>query len=133
MKTEILKIGAIFLITVAVVFWALNFVFFQGKAPSSKASGETFDLTFEPATMTTTTDNQDFTVTLKVKPSVDLVLRGYSLILPFDKAKLKVKSIDYKAGSAVADLADTTASVSTVNQNGTMKLLGESTSATSRS
>src|SRR3990167_9865668 len=99
MKNEFLKIGIIFFVTVAVVLWALNFIFFKGNAPRSKATGKTMTLTFDPPTVSTAAvgPTQLVTVTLKIKPSVNnVVLRGYSLNFPFDKSKLDIKSIDYK-------------------------------------
>ena len=133
MKNEFLKIGIIFFVTVAVVLWALNFIFFKGNAPRSKATGgETMTLTFDPPTVSTAAvgPTQLVTVTLKIKPSVNVVLRGYSLNFPFDKNKLDIKSIDYKVGVPAAGLGDTTADIAQINQAGRIKLIGEVTTAT---
>ena len=95
MKKEYFKIGLIFAVTVAAVVFALSYLYGGGASQKSKASGESMTMTFDPTVITTTTDNQDFTVTLKIKPSVDVVLRGYALTLPFDKTKLKLKYVNY--------------------------------------
>lgn len=132
MKKEFLKISIIFFITIAVVLWGLNFIFFNENAPKSKAIGETMTLSFDPATVSTSAmgPTQLVTVTLRIKPSVNTFLRGYSLNIPFEKDKLDIKSIDYKIGNVSAGLGDTTANIVAVNQRGTIKLVGEAGSAT---
>lgn len=131
MKKEYFKIIIIFIIVVFGVYWALNFVFFQGKAPSSKAGGETIDLTYDPSSVNLQA-NTDFTVTLKVKPSVDITLRGYRVRLIFDKTKLNVKKIEYKLGVASNDLGDTDNTLTNVNQSGVLSLIGEDQTATGK-
>lgn len=127
MKKEILKISIIFFVTVAVVLWGLNFIFFNGNAPKSKATGETMTLSFDPASVNTSAfgPTELVTVTLRIKPSVNTFLRGYSLNIPFAKDKIDIKSIDYKIGNVSAGLGDTTANIAAVNQRGTIKLIGE--------
>lgn len=129
MKKEILKIGVIFAVTVGVVLWGLNFIFFKGNAPKSKASGETMNLSFTPATATVAA-NADFTVNILAKPSINTVLRGYKTKVNFDKAILKLKSIQYKVGVVSAGLGNTTADVTAVNGNGFVDVIGEDTTAT---
>lgn len=124
MKKDYLKTILIFVITVATVFWALKF--FYSNSQRSKAAGETMTLSFDPATKTIAA-NTDFTVTIKTKPSLNTVLRGYKTKVNFDKAILKFKSIEYKLGTASLDLADTTASVDTVaaRETGVINVIGE--------
>ncbi|MEK7597324.1 MAG: dockerin type I domain-containing protein [Patescibacteria group bacterium] len=129
MKKELLKIATIFLITIGVVLWGLNFIFFKGNAPKSKAAGETMNLSFTPATATVAA-NADFTVTILAKPSINTVLRGYKTKVNFDKAILKLKSIQYKIGVVSAGLGNTTADVTAVNGNGFVDVIGEDTTAT---
>lgn len=126
MKKEFLKIGIIFFVTIAVVLWGLNFIFFNGNAPKSKATGETMNLTFDPATKTVAV-NEDFTVSILVKPSINTVIRGYTTKVNFDKTKLKFKSIEYKLGVVSAGIGDTDASASAnaVNRNGIINITGE--------
>lgn len=128
MKKEVLKIATIFLITIGVVLWGLNFIFFKGNAPKSKATGETMNLSFTPATATVAA-NADFTVTILAKPSINTVLRGYKTKVNFDKAILKLKSIKYKVGVVSAGLGNTTSDVATVNTNGFIDIVGEDTTA----
>ncbi len=116
---------AIVLVIIGVgVFWALNFIFLNKQGPRSKATGETIDIIYDP-TAATVAANADFPVTVKIKPSVDVTLRGYYLRVPFDKTKLKVKSIEYKIGVASADLGNTNSDLTAVNQNGVLELSGE--------
>jgi len=124
MKKNLFKIVTIFLITVGVVYWALNFIFFNQKGPSSKAGGETMDLTYDPTSVTPAI-NTDFTVTLKIKPSVDISLRGYKIRLIFDKTKLNVKKIEYKIGEVSNELGDTDNTLNNVNQTGVLSIIGE--------
>ena len=126
MKKEWIKVGLLFLITVGVVFWALNYLFLSGKtAQKSRAGGETMALTFNPSSATASAIIPDFTTTLTIKPSVNVTLRGYRVRITFDKAKIQVKNIDYKLGAVSAGLGDTNSTLSTVNQNGSVLLLGE--------
>lgn len=128
MKKEVLKIGVIFAVTVGVVLWGLNFIFFNQNAPKSKATGETMNLSFSPSTQTATA-NQDFTVSVLAKPSINTVLRGYKTKVNFDKTKLAFKSIQYKVGVVSAGLGNTTGDVATVNSNGFVDVIGEDTTA----
>lgn len=128
MKKEILKIATIFLITVGVVVWGLNYIFF-GQAPKSKATGETMNLSFTPATATVAA-NTDFTVNILAKPSINTVLRGYKVNVNFDKTKLAFKSIQYKVGVVSTDLGNTTAHIASVNSSGIVYIVGEDTTAT---
>ena len=128
MKKEIPKIAVIFLITVGIVVWALNFIFL-GQAPKSKATGETMSLSFNPSTQTVAA-NADFTVSILAKPSLNTILRGYKTKVNFDKSKLSFKSIQYKVGVVSAGLGNTTADVTAVNGNGFVDVIGEDTTAT---
>lgn len=130
-KKEYFKIVIIFFIVVNVVYWMLNFVFFQGKAPSSKAGGETIDLTYDPTSINSQA-NTDFTVTLKIKPSADITLRGYRVRLIFDKTKLNAKKIEYKLGTVSNNLGDTDNTLTTVNQIGILSIIGEDQTATGK-
>ena len=127
MKKEVLKIATIFLITVGVVLWGLNYIFF-GPAPKSKAAGETITFSFNPATKTVAV-NTDFTVSLMAKPSINTVLRGYVVKVGFDKTKVKFKSIVYKLGVVSAGLGNTDAQAVAINGNGVIEIIGESTTA----
>ena len=98
-------------------------------APKSKATGETINLSFTPATATVAA-NADFTVTILAKPSLNTVLRGYKTKVSFDKAKLNFKSIRYKVGVVSAGLGNTTAEAATVNTNGFIDIVGEDATAT---
>jgi hypothetical protein len=124
MKKNLFKIATIFLITVGVVYFALNFIFFNQNGPSSKAGGETMELTYDPTSVAPAI-NTDFTVTLKIKPSVDISLRGYKIRLIFDKTKLNVKKIEYKIGEVSNDLGDTDNTLNNVNQTGVLSIIGE--------
>lgn len=129
MKKELLKIGMIFTVIVVAVFFGLNYIFFSQNAPKSKATGETMNLSFNPVSSAPAV-NADFTVSVLAKPSVNTVLRGYKTKLNFDKAILRLKSIQYKVGVVSADLGNTDADVATINNNGYFNLVAEDTSAT---
>ncbi|MBI5122669.1 hypothetical protein HZA75_02300 [Candidatus Roizmanbacteria bacterium] len=128
MKKELLKIVTVFFITVGVVLFGLNFIFNQ-NAPKSKATGETMNLSFSPATQTVAA-NADFTVSILAKPSINTILRGYKTKVNFDKSKLSFKSIQYKVGVVSAGLGNTTTDVTAVNGNGFIDVIGEDTTAT---
>lgn len=129
MKKEILKIAIIFLITVGVVLFGLNYIFFNQNAPKSRAAGETMNLSFTPGTQTAAA-NTDFTVSVLAKPSINTVLRGYKTKVNFDKTKLAFKSIQYKVGVVSTGLGNTTADITTINASGLINIIGEDTTAT---
>lgn len=124
MNKDFFKIVAIFLITVGIVFWVLNFIYFNRQGPASRAGGETMELIYDPTSVTPAA-NSDFNVTLKIKPSVDVTLRGYRVRLIFDQAKLKLKAIEYKLGNVSNELGDTDNTLTTVNQMGILSIIGE--------
>lgn len=129
MKKEYLKMGIIFFVVVGVVVWGLNFIFLNKNAPKSKATGETMTFTYNPSSVTPA-PGTDFTVSLLVKPSINTVLRGYKAKLIFDKAVINFKSIQYKAGIVSAGLGDTDADLTTINNNGSINIVGEDTTST---
>ena len=123
MRKDLPKIAVIFLITVGIVVWGLNFIFL-GKAPKSKAAGETMNLSFSPSTQTVAA-NTDFTVSILAKPSLNTILRGYKT-----KVKFCFKLIQYKVGVVSVGLGNTTTDVATINNNGSVDVVGEDTTAT---
>jgi len=129
MKKEFLKITIIFFVTVGVVLWGLNFIFFAGNAPSSKAAGETMTLSFNPATKNAAV-NASFNVALKAKPSLNTMLRGYRTIVQFDKAKVSFESIVYNLGVMSPGLSNTTAQKVGINSRGYLILVGENQTPT---
>ncbi|KKP67103.1 MAG: hypothetical protein UR68_C0040G0015 [Candidatus Roizmanbacteria bacterium GW2011_GWA2_35_19] len=131
MKKEVLKIGLIFIVTVATVVFGLYSLYGGGASQSTKASGETMALSFNTETVTAAIDT-DFTTTLKVKPSVNAVLRGYKVKVNFDKTKIKFKTIVYKLGVVSAGLGDTNAKMTAINERGYIEIIGEDDTATGK-
>lgn len=129
MKKEFLKIGIIFFVTIALVLWGLNFIFFNENAPKSKATGETMNLTFDPATKTVAA-NEEFTVSILVKPSINTVIRGYRTRVNFDKAKLQFKSIVYKLGVVSEAIGQNDDNKDAINANGVIHIVGEDQTST---
>ncbi len=127
MRKELPKIIIIFLITIGLVLWGLNFIFL-GKAPKSKATGETISFVFDPALVNQASG--DFVTSVKVKPSVDMTIRGYQFEINFDKTKIQFKSIQYKTGAVSAGMGDDDSKAAVINQNGKIKVVGEIQSAT---
>ena len=129
MKKELIRSLIIFIVVVSLVVYGLNFIFNNKNGPSSRAAGETMSLAFNPGLVTPTL-NQDFTVSLVVKPSISTVLRGYRLRVNFDKTKLKFKSLTYKLGVVSAGLGNTVADLTAINTKGYINLVGEDQSQT---
>ena len=127
MRKELPKIVTIFLITIGLVLFGLNFIFF-GPAPKSKASGETVSFVFDPTSVNQSSG--DFTTSVKIKPSVDMTIRGYQFNISFDKSKLQFKSIIYKTGAVSTGVGDDNSKITTINQNGVVKVVGEIQTAT---
>src|SRR3989339_2250533 len=130
MKREFLKFGVIFLITIAVVLWGLNFIFFNKNAPKSKATGETITLSFNNKDPVIIGQGEDFTVSLLAVPSVSTIIRGYKTRFNFDKAILNLKSIKYNIGVVSEGLGNTDANLTTINANGSILVVGEDTTST---
>ena len=126
MRKELPKIITIFFITVGVIVWGLNFVFFG--APKSKATGETVIFVFDPASVSQASG--DFTTHIKVKPSIVMTIRGYQFNINFDKSKVQFKSITYITGAVSTGVGDDNSKITTINQNGVVKVIGEIQTAT---
>lgn len=125
MKKDWAKLIVVFVITIGAVFWALNYLFLSGKtAPKSKASGETIEVSYDPAAPTVAA-GQDTTIMVKIKPSANIALRGYTLKLKFNKEILEAKYIDYKLGVPSPEFADTSGTLTSVNEKGTINIQGE--------
>lgn len=122
MKKKHLKITIILIVSVVIIFLVLNFVFFQGKASKSRASGETMELHFDKESIVTAV-NTDFTVTVRVRPSITSVLQGYKTIIRYDPSYIKFKSIDYMVGNVSPTLGDTTDEAD--DANGNITVIGE--------
>ncbi len=130
MKKDWARLFVVFLITVGAVFWALNYLFLSGKtAPKSRASGETIEVSYDPAAPTVAS-GADVTVMVRMKPSANISLRGYTLKFKFDKNILQAKYIDYKLGVPSPDFADTSGTLTKVNESGTINIQGEIQNAT---
>lgn len=124
MKKEYLKIATIFIVTVAIVFWTLNFIFFKGNAPKSKATSEMMALSFTP-TATSMEVNHEKTVIIKVKPSANMTVVGYLFEITFDKTKIEIKEVNYQAGSVSVNLGQDNGGLSIINSTGKLKIQGE--------
>jgi len=127
MRKDLPKIAVIFLITVGIVVWGLNFIFL-GKAPKSKAAGETISYIFDPASVNQTSGN--FVTSVKIKPSIDMTIRGYQFEITFDKSKIQFNSILYKTGAVSAGLGDDDSKTAAINEGGKIKVVGEIQSTT---
>lgn len=127
MKKELPRIIVFFLIVVGLVFWTLNYLFL-GSAPKSKAAGEKVTYTFSPASARK--DSGDFTTTIRIKPSVNMTVRGYQFNITFDKSKVLFKSIQYKLGTVSAGVGDDNSKKTAINQNGKIGVVGEVQAAT---
>ncbi|PJC83690.1 hypothetical protein CO006_00410 [Candidatus Roizmanbacteria bacterium CG_4_8_14_3_um_filter_35_14] len=133
MKKEMPRLIIIFLVVIGLVFWMWNYLFLSGKtAIKSRATDESIlSLSFNPNASTLST-GQEMETTLKIKPTVEggILVRGYLVSLFFDKTKLQLKNIEYKIGGASPDLGATNSSLSTINGNGVIRLVGEVTTPT---
>jgi len=131
MRKEIIKIGIIFFVVVGLVLFGLNYIFFNQSGPKSKAAGDTVSFVFDPASVTAGS-GQDFTTTIKVKPSTDMLIRGYLLGVNFVNTRVQVKKIEYKLGAVsagIGDSSDDATKLAEINQRGTIKIQGEIQSA----
>jgi len=131
MRKQLPKIIIILLIVVGAVLLSIHYIFF-GPAPKSKAAGETIWYIFDPASVNQTVPG-DFTTSVKIKPSVDMTIRGYQFDIIFDNnsdKKIQFKSIQYNLGTVSAGLGDDDSKASVINRNGKIKVAGEIQSAT---
>lgn len=127
MRKHIPKIVIIFLILVGVVAWGIRYIYF-GSAQRSKASGETVSFIFDPASVNQASG--DFSVSVKIKPSIDMTIRGYQFGINFDKSKIQFKNIQYKTGVVSNGMGDDDSKTSVINQNGKIRVVGEIQAAT---
>lgn len=127
MRKHIPKIVIIFLILIGVVAWGIRYIYF-GSAPKSKASGETVSFIVDPSSVSKSSG--DFAVSVKVNPSINMTIRGYSFSVSFNASKMQVKSIQYKLGTVSSSLGDDDSKIVAVNQNGKVTVVGEFLSST---
>lgn len=132
MKLPLIKVISLLMIGVLALVSIVSYLYYQ-TSRSSKAAGETIFMSFSPNT-TTTGANTDFTVTLKAKPSTDMLMRGYQFRINFDNTKVKIKTITYVGSFAqestdFGDDTSTAANTATLNTNGYITLIGEDHSA----
>jgi hypothetical protein len=118
----------IFFIFVLAGILLVRYLLYQTQK-KSKASGESVTASFSPATFTFTA-NQDLSTMIKIQPSVDMSIRGYYITVNFDKTKLQLKNIDYKLGTISQGLGDDNSKLSSINQSGVVKIVGEIQAAT---
>ncbi len=95
----------------------------------SKATGESITMSFNPPSATATV-NQDFVEMIKIKPSVDLRLRGYLVEFNFPKESLQLKKITYRMGVVSEGMGNTDANLVQINASGAIKLQGQIQSST---
>lgn len=127
LKKQFLKLAIVSLVIVIGILSIGNYLFLnQQTAKKSKATAESVTLSFSPAQINASSG--DFSTTIKVKPSVDMSLRGYEMKVVFDKTKVQVKAIQYNLGVVSAGLGDdalTETNKNAINQNGFIKIQGE--------
>lgn len=129
MKSEIIKIFIVFLVVIGLVFFGLNYIFFNKSGPTTKATGETMNVSFNNKDPVSMVLNGEFTVTLQAKPSINTILRGYHNKIIFDKSKLKFMSITYNTGVVSSSLGDTNADADSVNARGSIYVVAEDQTA----
>ena len=127
MKNDLVKIILIFIITIGAVFFGLQYLFLGNNSVKTRASGDAIPLEFIPSTTTISTVNTDFEATVKIKPTTAISMRGYKLVVRFDNTKLKVKEIDYLAGTIATDLGDANVAtdVASINNRGSIVYISQ--------
>ncbi len=117
--TKILNKRILFILIIILIISIYFINFFLGKTKKkSKAANESVEITFTPTTLNGKAN--DILPELKImgKPSVDIAVRGYELMLVFNKDHLSVEEINYPSTcssvngySTTADLANQTGSI----------------------
>ncbi len=126
--SRIFKLAAIGFVLIISVLAVMSYLYYNREtAKKSKATGEAVTLTFDPSSATASA-NQDFSTTIKAKLATATVVQGYEILVKFDSTKASVKSIEYKLGSVVQSLGDST-NLEGVNSKNSIKLMGEIQSA----
>lgn len=125
MKDHLFRLILIFLVIAGTTYAIFQYVFFKPSTQrNTKAAGETVTLSFTPASANLAVDAEE-TTTIKVKPSVDLIIRGYVLNVTFDKSKVEIKDISYKLGAVIPDLGQDNNDLTTINNAGVIRIRGQ--------
>ena len=132
MKLPLVKVITFLMIGVLALVSVTTFLYYHANQ-NSRATGDTVTLTFNPAAAGTGSGQDFFSTTIKAQPTSDMMIRGYVITVNFDKSKVQVKDIQYKLGVVSAGLGQDNSALSTINQNGTIKLQGEIQTATGAS
>ncbi len=120
MKTRLILI--ILVLVVAGYFMASYLL--ESGSKKSKATGESITMSFNPSSATAAV-SQDFVEMIKIKPSVDLRLRGYLVEFNFPKESFQLKKIMYKMGVVSEGMGNTDANLVQINSSGAVKLQGQ--------
>ena len=119
--TKILMISCVFTVVCA---YALTYLLYQTQK-KTKAVDETVELAFSPVS-TTSSQGQDFTTTVQVKPVAPLAVVGFEFTVRFDASLVEVKKIEYKGNYRMStDLGQSDSDLLSVNQSGSIKIVGE--------
>ncbi len=126
MKNNLLiKLIVILGVVVIVLAWVINYLFLSGKAaPKSQAAGETITIAYDNAALTIASGS-DLTVLLRITPSANIYLRGYTVKLKFDPSVLQAKYIDYRLGVPSPSFGNTSSDLGSINATGTINVQGE--------
>jgi len=121
----------ILVITLTVVVTAFFITYFFNRyLYRSKASGtETMNLSFNPTAVSAAAGQSFPAITIKAKPSVTMFIRGYEMIINFDKTMVELaeNGIDYGNVLSVSiGVGDDNSKRDEINSRGWIKLIGQS-------
>jgi|GEM_PF-3906329 len=102
------------------------YIFLNGQTgkKSKAAGGSTVALRIEPAAARLNAGD-NFSYTVKARPSADINLIGYAWTVTFDKTKIRINAVEYQTGAVSPDLGQDSGSQETINQTGQIKVQGE--------
>ncbi len=125
-----IKFFIIFISIFITVFFIIKYFFYSpDRSKKSKASSPVINLSFDPVNPQLQV-GKDFSTSVKIKSNENLLLRGYSLKITFNKNSLDLKKIDFKTGSPSAGLTDDNNNLNQINNQGIIDIIGEFHSAT---
>ena len=123
-NTNFFKFLLIILIIAASILLFSRYLLQTGK--KSKATGETVNVTFNPSSLTGGATASLNPLKVMGQPSASISVRGYEMMVTFDKNHLEVEAINYP--SLCPELPGYSSTVAQANTNGTIRIACTNTS-----
>ena len=110
----------IVIVIIVISFFFLFHDLLKKGSKKSKATGESVTVIFDPSSLSGEETAELTPLKIKGKPTIDMRVRGYEIIVTFDNAHLEVKEIAYPANCP--SVSGYSSTIDQANNSGTIKI-----------